>query len=1322
MASFSDSSNQHAAPGAAAQATADEWYDQGFDLNDETQIFDYAQSGINPDLIPSAEQKLEASEYNQVRSDAQESLQSGNLKLDITQVGQIASGKTTHEHGPRRGAIMVGGQGKIEDIPLSLDVAREHEGIYTDEYKEKARKEEAAAAAKAQAEAHESVYSDAYLEHKDHAEHDAYASGADYADADNDEFATRVRHEGGLSEADLRFLQAQRIRESQNKAEPQAVKPRSTAHHSSAHNPPKAVAPRNSAEINERMGHQGPKAVQPRAKTVQPRAKTVQPRDSAALNERRSTAATRSSRTELVERSQQLAQARRDEQRAARLRRQQQLQEQQERQAAQQAAQQARTEAAASRLQRAQVHRAAQDAQAARAARPDDNFLQHQAAAMLHEQERSLKQLSPLERQQAQRRSHNMEVLAQHKAQRAAEQAQREQEQRARPAVYAQSEHDQAQVKAANVAHHGSYQFEPLEEKKRNSALDSLQAQGESLVPQARASALDAIGSGADLMEQEPVDPDAPSSAFNALQDGSFAAEQALQEQERARARAQYEAEVAARAGDVQARLAQIDADKAQRAAAQALEEQALADEFDAWAHEKGVAVNPHLTGPQPTRSLDDYASLTPVHQRTKSLDDFQDLRTREPLRARDPQHSIDEYQDLRTSATQPTKSIYDFKDLRTAEHHRTKSLDDFEDISGTTHSFSSRKEQKFFAAPQGKALPQGGLVATSGSNKAPNQASGATIEEHDYGTYLYGSSIGDSALEQDANMQEYADTAHAFEVLERKGARMAYGRKDARVANGITAAGGAGLSTGKGTPSLEFTPKQKGSGGLGHSDYLGSAQRGASVANPTQPKADGSAPHQVRGTVSVQEQLADMSTAGHRARGGQEKSLEELAREYPGLSMEHLVKLKRSSNRCHLVSRTPIFDAASNITMYELKFTAGKVFQVNALKSEHVYHVLFGYFIRRGISCFIGRNRHVLVMMPLTYDLVDYLERYSVSRVVLRICPEQPVTPSALHLLTQLRRNGMSFAIDLMLLIKKEWNKAILSIEYVMIDMSGKVNEQLNVFQRLKSKAPWLKTIGFNDTKGDGYAYLAKRMIDFLDGPLWSPPVVLNQDLKNFAPAQNEVLTLIRELFKDQPNYTIFQRFLKGHEAMARDMAVFLYRFRHASPRQVQNISELYNFLLEYSANRCFSVMAARAIMLTYIKAANHSSQSILQEHYIQALVRGYFCEYISKVFNDPFVERFGFQSGMFSLLHMFLLKEEVDVIADDAYNDIFDRIYGDSELMADIIECVQAIEATDLSAIFTFIQKYQVPPASVLISYEKALMRTNELLLVLNIITTRK
>ena len=105
------------------------------------------------------------------------------------------------------------------------------------------------------------------------------------------------------------------------------------------------------------------------------------------------------------------------------------------------------------------------------------------------------------------------------------------------------------------------------------------------------------------------------------------------------------------------------------------------------------------------------------------------------------------------------------------------------------------------------------------------------------------------------------------------------------------------------------------------------------------------------------------------------EKSLEELAKEYPGLSPEHLIKLKRSSNRCHLVSRTPIFDANSNISMYELKFTAGKLFQVNALKSEHVYHVLFGYFIRRGVSCFIGRRPNVMVMMPITYDFLDYID-----------------------------------------------------------------------------------------------------------------------------------------------------------------------------------------------------------------------------------------------------------------------------------------------------------------------------------------------------------
>lgn len=475
----------------------------------------------------------------------------------------------------------------------------------------------------------------------------------------------------------------------------------------------------------------------------------------------------------------------------------------------------------------------------------------------------------------------------------------------------------------------------------------------------------------------------------------------------------------------------------------------------------------------------------------------------------------------------------------------------------------------------------------------------------------------------------------------------------------------------------------------------------------------------------STRSHASRMSLAKEQNKSGpkdnSQKSIEELARDYPGLSPEHLIKLKRSSNRCHLVSRTPIFDANSNISMYELKFTAGKLFQVNALKSEHVYHVLFGYFIRRGVSCFIGRRPNVMVMMPITYDFLDYIDRYSVSRVVLRICPEQPVTPSALHILTKLRRSGMSFAIDLMLLLKKDWNRAILSIEYVMIDLSAKVKEQLHVFQRLKIKAPWLKTIGYNDTQGDGYSYLAKHMIDFLDGPFWQPQLRFNQDPEFFVPMQQEIMTLIHELFKEHTDFEVFLRFLGSHESLSRDMAVFLYRFRHASPRQVQNTNDLFHYLKQSNTCRSFSVLAGRAMLLQYVKSVNISSQYILQEYFKQALIRGYFCEYLNKVMNDPDLERFGFQSGMFSLLHLFLLKEEVDVIADDAYADIYDRIYS-SEVLTDAIECIQAIENTNLTGIFAFIQKYKVPPASVLISHEKAIMRTNELLLVLNIATNRK
>lgn len=453
------------------------------------------------------------------------------------------------------------------------------------------------------------------------------------------------------------------------------------------------------------------------------------------------------------------------------------------------------------------------------------------------------------------------------------------------------------------------------------------------------------------------------------------------------------------------------------------------------------------------------------------------------------------------------------------------------------------------------------------------------------------------------------------------------------------------------------------------------------------------------------------------------EKSLEELARENQGLPTEELLKLKRSSNRCHLVSRTPIFDANSNVSMYELKFTAGKVFQVNALKNEHVYHVLFGYFIRRGLSCFIGRGKLVLVMMPITYDFLKYIDRFSVNRVILRISPSQEVSPSALHLLTKLHRSGMSFAIDLMLLLKKDWNRAILSIEYVMIDLSTKVQDQLNVFNRLKIKAPWLKTIGYNDTNGDGYVYLMRNKIDFYDGPFWNKEIKFNQDPELFVPMQNTMIGYIKELFKDKPNYNNFYNFLRSNEGQARDLAVFFYRFRHASPRQIQNIEDLFQYLITFHPNRSFSVIFSRSMLLNYCKAAPISAQSVLQQYYVQALVRGYFIEYLNRVFdNNPYIEKYGFQSGMFSLLHLFLLKDEVDVLVDPELDDITNVIYGSSELLGDMIDCVKSLENTNLAEIFAFIRKYQIPPASVIISYEKAIMRTNELLLVLHIVSQHK
>ena len=62
--------------------------------------------------------------------------------------------------------------------------------------------------------------------------------------------------------------------------------------------------------------------------------------------------------------------------------------------------------------------------------------------------------------------------------------------------------------------------------------------------------------------------------------------------------------------------------------------------------------------------------------------------------------------------------------------------------------------------------------------------------------------------------------------------------------------------------------------------------------------------------------------------------------------------KFVRSKDRCHMMTRTPIYDQRGALLAYNFRYTAGEEsFTPDVLERKHVKHVIIGFYIRRHID-----------------------------------------------------------------------------------------------------------------------------------------------------------------------------------------------------------------------------------------------------------------------------------------------------------------------------------------------------------------------------------
>ena len=184
-------------------------------------------------------------------------------------------------------------------------------------------------------------------------------------------------------------------------------------------------------------------------------------------------------------------------------------------------------------------------------------------------------------------------------------------------------------------------------------------------------------------------------------------------------------------------------------------------------------------------------------------------------------------------------------------------------------------------------------------------------------------------------------------------------------------------------------------------------------------------------------------------------------AARYGANRIDKAPKFVRSKDRCHIITRTPIYDINCNLLAYNFRFTAGEEsFRPDQLLKKHVKHVLIGFFIRRPIDDFTQQSVQVMTELPLTNEISKFSKPLPANRFILHLQDRQDSSASFQHQVNMLRREAMTIACDVYTIVYTNWFTELRSISYAVIDMTLDIEEQFILAKNIVKKAPWIKII----------------------------------------------------------------------------------------------------------------------------------------------------------------------------------------------------------------------------------------------------------------------
>ena len=255
-----------------------------------------------------------------------------------------------------------------------------------------------------------------------------------------------------------------------------------------------------------------------------------------------------------------------------------------------------------------------------------------------------------------------------------------------------------------------------------------------------------------------------------------------------------------------------------------------------------------------------------------------------------------------------------------------------------------------------------------------------------------------------------------------------------------------------------------------------------------------------------------------------------------------------RSKDRCHIMTRTPVYNKSGSVLTYNFRYTAGEEsFRPDEVQKKHVKHIIIGFYVRRHLEQFSFENAFGMTSLPLTQDITKFSKPLPANRFFLHLQEKQEATPTFQHQVNQLRREAMTIAADVYTIVYTNWYKEIYTISSAVIDMSKDIEEQFFLAKNIVKKYPNIKIICDRCDNVNKAQIAFEAGADYVCCPTF-PKEVLKQNFnslyfKNNREDYEQISAILSELLQPRPNYQLFLDFLNRNKEY-NSLAIMLLDF----------------------------------------------------------------------------------------------------------------------------------------------------------------------------------